>query len=244
MKILIAPSKGRNYKKLQNEFSLTIPIYNEEASYLQEILKQYKKDEIASIFKIKNKILDRTYNEILNFERSEINRAIFSFNGVVYKELDLSRYTDNQFKYLSENVIILSALYGIIKPFDGIKNYRLDMTIKFKDITLYKFWENKINSESINRKENEIVVNLASNEYKKMFDGKLINIKFLEKISEFKYKQVSIYSKKARGKILNYMILNKIDTIDEIKKFNVDNYRFSEEESDLNNIVFIRWYIL
>ena len=240
MKILIAPSKGRNYKKIQNEFNLTFPVYNEEASYLQRILKQYKKDELASVFKIKNKILERTYDEFLNFKINEINPAIFSFNGVVYKELDLKGYTDNQFEYLSENIIILSALYGVIKPFDGIKNYRLDMTVKFTDISLYKFWKNKINNESINRKENEIVINLASDEYSKMFDGEFTNIKFLEKISDAKYKQVSIYSKKARGKILNYMILNKIDTIDEIKKFDIDNYRFSEEESDLNNIVFTR----
>jgi len=240
MKILIAPSKGMNYEKIQNEFSLTIPIYNEEAYYLQGILKQYKKEEIASIFKIKNKILDRTYDEIINFDNSKISPAIFSFNGVVYKELELNRYSDKQFEYLSENVIILSALYGIIRPFDGIKNYRLDMIIKFMDITLYKFWKNKINNESINRKDDEVVINLASEEYKKMFDGKLINIKFLEKITDSKYKQVSIYSKKARGKILNYMILNKIDTIDEIKKINTDSYKFSEEKSDLNNLIFIR----
>lgn len=241
MKIILAPSKTRNYNiNSDGRRETTIPIYEQEADQIVSKIRNYSREHISKIMKIKNDILHRTFEEYKEFDSAEKHYAIYSYTGTVYKEIELENYNEVQLDYLEANVRILSALYGILRPFDGLRYYRLDMTMKVLDTSTYKFWKDKISRDVIVDDPDEIIVNLSSKEFSKMISGQYINIEFKEQIEENKYKSVAVYSKKARGMMANYMVLNCINSISELKKFSLEGYKFNSALSDVSNIVFTR----
>jgi cytoplasmic iron level regulating protein YaaA (DUF328/UPF0246 family) len=141
---------------------------------------------------------------------------------------------------------MLSGLYGILKPLDLIQPYRLEMGTKlpvdnFKN--LYEFWGSKI-SKKINEIENDFVINLASNEYFKAVDKQTLNAQIIDiNFKENKngeYKIVGIYAKKARGKMVRFMIKNRIKNPQDLQKFDIDNYQFNSELSSEFNWIWTR----
>jgi cytoplasmic iron level regulating protein YaaA (DUF328/UPF0246 family) len=126
----------------------------------------------------------------------------------------------------------LDAFYGILEPGTLIKPYRLDMKVNI-GVNLYNHW--KIDDYF----KNEIVINLASNEYSKMLNIPMINISFLQ-FKNGKYINQATYSKQARGLFLDYIILNKIENVELMKNFNRDNYQYNKNLSDESNMVFTR----
>ena len=243
MKILLAPSKSRNYNISScYQSELTAPIFETEANYIASRMQEISKEQLSVIMKIKKNLLEQTFDEYGEFDISKKHAAIESYTGTVFKELNLFDYNKEQLEYLSEKVRILSALYGVLRPFDGIKYYRLDMNMKVLDSSSYKFWKDKINQKSISGKnaESETIINLSSSEFTKMLSCSYINVDFREEVAEDSYKTVGVYAKKARGKMVNYMILNKIESVAEIIKFNLDGYSYNEMLSSEKNIVFTR----
>ena len=149
---------------------------------------------------------------------------------------------------LQNNLRILSGLYGILKPLDLIQPYRLEMGTRLKighTENLYKFWDDKV-AQSLNSEleEDELLVNLASSEYFKVLPKKVLKVPMITPVfKDFKngeYKIVMTYAKKARGLMVRYIIDNNVKTIEGLKGFNVDKYRFSEELSSGNDLVFTR----
>ncbi|MEA3422494.1 MAG: YaaA family protein [Bacillota bacterium] len=243
MKILLSPSKTRNIKSdnlIKKDF--TIPLFIKEANYIADQIKEIDIGNLGRIMKIKKELLDSTFENYSNFENLEELPAIHSYSGVVFNEIKLDIFNKEQVNYLASNLRILSAMYGVLRPFDGIKNYRLDMNAKVLDMTNYQFWKEKINEESIELdvESKELVLNLSSEEFSKMLTFKYVKVDFKEKKEDDSYKIVGIYAKKARGKMVNYLILNRIETIDGVKKFIVDGYGYNEELSNDSNIVFTR----
>jgi len=147
--------------------------------------------------------------------------------------LNLIDYNRIQLEYLQENVVILSALNGVLNPFDGIKPYRLDMTMKPCGVDLYKFWDfDSYFSE-------EVIINLASKEFSKLVTKNKVDILFLEYKND-KYVNIATYSKQARGLMLDYMIKNNVRLIADIKEFSLNGYKYSESESSVSSLVFVR----
>jgi|LGOV01.1.fsa_nt_gb cytoplasmic iron level regulating protein YaaA (DUF328/UPF0246 family) len=243
MKIILSPSKTRNIK-FDNLIrkDTTIPLFKEEADYIANQIKEIDIEDLGRIMKIKKNLLNNTFKNYLNFENLEELPAIHSYSGIVFNEIQLDELNNEQVNYLASNLRILSALYGVLRPFDGIKSYRLDMNTKVLDITNYQFWKEKINEESIGLdvESKELVLNLSSEEFSKMLLFKYVKVDFKEKNEDDSYKIVGIYAKKARGKMVNYLILNRIETLEEVRKFNVDGYAYNKELSNDSNIVFTR----
>jgi cytoplasmic iron level regulating protein YaaA (DUF328/UPF0246 family) len=174
--------------------------------------------------------------------------AIYTFMGDVYTGLDAYSLNESDMNYAQESLRILSGLYGLLKPLDLMQAYRLEMGTRLNNdrgSNLYQFWGDiivdKIND---NLQEDELLVNLASNEYfkavnKKKLTSPLITPNFLdEKNGQFKV--ISFYAKKARGLMARYLIENRCETLDEIKAFNLAGYRYDPQQSTKNNPVFIR----
>jgi cytoplasmic iron level regulating protein YaaA (DUF328/UPF0246 family) len=143
---------------------------------------------------------------------------------------------------------ILSGLYGILKPLDLIQPYRLEMGTKLKvDNTenLYKFWNNEL-ADSLNEelKDDELLINLASAEYFRALPAKALKVPMItpvfKDLKNGQYKIVMTYAKKARGLMVRFIIENEINTIEQLKGFNVDNYRFSAEMSTETELLFTR----
>lgn len=237
MKIIISPSKTQDFNRSIDR-ELTEPVFTKKAEELVDLIKTFTKKELGKRLKVKGDLLEKTFLKYQDYNMEKSKAAILAYTGQVFKGLDIENYNKEEFDFLNNHLYILSALYGILKPFDKIKPYRLDMKMKaFDDKSLYSYWQEDITNEF---KEEKLIINLASKEFSKLVDKPMITIEFKEKSKEGKYKTIGTYSKQARGKMLDYIIKNKIKDIKMIKKFNEDDYAINKELSNKDLLVFTR----
>ena len=245
MKIIFSPSKEMREENIfeSKKIEFTESKFKDKTNILIGILKEKSLSEIENIMKLKGKLLNKTYKDIQDYDKLKFIPAISMYYGVSFKELNLEDYSEKSLEYLKNNLLILSALYGILLAFDLVKKYRLDMTMSIIDKGLYNFWKKDINDYISNiLSKDEVLLNLASGEFSKLIDNKkisMINIDFKEE-KDGAYKSVSTYSKKARGQFLNYLIKNQITNLEDIKKIKLDGYSLNKDLSDEKNLIFTR----
>ena len=191
---------------------------------------------------------ERNQDWSLPFNNDNARQAAYAFSGDVYRGLDAYTIPENKLETLQDSVRILSGLYGLLKPLDLIQPYRLEMGTKFPvgvKKNLYEFWKTKLTTQ-LNEElaDDELFLNLASNEYFKAVDKKALKVPVVTaNFKDFKngeYKMISFFAKYARGLMTRYIVDTNAKTIDDIKGFNIDNYGFSEELSSENDLVFVR----
>ena len=232
MKIIISPTKimDEGFSQYLNDKEI---LFKDEYKKILSTLRKLTKKELKKIMKIEKDLLDNTYNNLKNYKDLPSSHAFITFNGLVFKGLEKSRYKDPEFRYVEHNVRILDALHGVLEPGTLIRPYRLDLKMNI-GINLYKLWNIK------SYFKDEVIINLASSEYSKLVEGcNLINISFLQE-EDGKFTNQANYSKQARGKFLNYLILNKIENVKLMKKYQSDNYKYNEILSNDSNLVFTR----
>ncbi len=252
MKILLSPAKSLDFKsKLPTERSSNI-CFEKEAEYLNSILKSKNPVELSNLMSISPKIAnlnyERNHNWSLPFTNKNARQAVYAFSGDVYRGLNAYTIEAKKVDFLQNTVRIISGLYGLIKPLDLIQPYRLEMGTKLafdSNKNLYDFWRKKI-TEQLNSElyENEPVLNLASNEYFKAIDNKVIKSDiYSANFKQFKngeFKTIAIFSKKARGMMTRFIIDNDINDVNDIKSFNYDGYMFQKELSKDKELIFTR----
>jgi len=232
MKIIISPSKTQDLSKSDYLLDKEI-LYIKEHKKILAQLRKLSKTDIKRIMKIDNNLLNLTYNNIKNYNKLPTYNAFESFNGLVFKGLQKELYHENEYDYIQQKLIIIDAFYGILEPGTLIKPYRLDMKMNI-GLNLYSLW--KID----NYFKNEMVINLASNEFSKLINtSNLVNISFLQ-AKNGKFVNQATYSKQERGRFLNYLIINSIDSVSQMKEYKDNNYGYNKELSNINNIVFTR----
>ena len=245
MKIIFSPSKEMREENIfkNKKIEFTESKFKDKTNILIETLNKKSINEIGDIMKLKGELLNKTYKDIQDYDKLKFIPAISMYYDVSFKELNLEDYSEKSLEYLKNNLLILSALYGASLAFDLLKKYRLDMTMSITDKGLYNFWKKDINDYISNiLDKDEILLNLASSEFSRLIDNKkilMINIDFKEE-KDGTYKSISIYSKKARGKFLNYLVKNQIDNLEEIVKIKLDGYNFNKDLSDEKNLIFTR----
>ena len=245
MKIIFSPSKEMREENIfeNKKIEFTEPKFKDKTNILIGILKEKSLSEIENIMKLKGELLNKTYKDVQDYDKLKFIPAISMYYGVSFKELNLEDYSEKSLEYLKNNLLILSALYGVLLAFDLVKKYRLDMTMSIIDKGLYNFWKKDINDYISNiLSKDEVLLNLASGEFSKLIDNKkisMINIDFKEE-KDGAYKSVSTYSKKARGQFLNYLIKNQIANLEDIKKIKLDGYSLNKDLSDEKNLIFTR----
>ena len=121
MKVIFSPSKEMKVGELNSPFSFS-PKFKDESKEILNILKNLDKNQIEKIMKIKGELLEETYSNIINYELNPEIKAINLYNGVAFKKLELESYNSKELEYLNNSLIILSAMYGALNPFDNIKN--------------------------------------------------------------------------------------------------------------------------
>jgi len=182
------------------------------------------------------------------FTLDNAKQADFSFTGEVYRGIDANSISEDKIPVLQEKLRILSGLYGLLKPLDLIQPYRLEMGTKLKvgrKENLYKFWDTTL-AESLNEelRDGELLINLASTEYFKALPKKALKVPMITPVfKDFKngqYKTIMTFAKKARGLMVRYIIDNNVETLEELKGFDVEGYGFSEEMSTETELVFTR----
>lgn len=256
MLIVLSPAKIQNFKEQNFTFEPTIPVYLKEASSLIRLIKQLSTSELSQLLQINNKLtqvnLDRYLHWHLPFSITNAKPAALVFDGEVFRGLNFESLTNKQATYAFQKLILLSGLYGCLRPTDLIQPYRLEVSSALNNKygkDLYAFWKVKITSfikNQINQSENEnkILLNLASAEYFKAIDSKklkcrIIDIEFYE-YKDDQFKQIVIYTKKARGLMARYVIENEIEDPEMLKGFDKAGYCFHPELSSENKFAFVR----
>ena len=251
MKILISPAKSLNFEdKVQTSIN-SKPLFHNDAIKINSELKKESIESLCDLMGISSKLgeLNWTRNQDFTKDSNYSKQAIFAFNGDVYDGLDINSL-DNEKHQLVNNVIrILSGLYGILKPFDHIKPYRLEMGSKFSingNKNLYDFWKSKVTNQLKSElAEDELIVNLASNEYFSVINSKEVSNKIISpQFKDFKngtLKIISFYAKKARGLMSRFIIDNNVKSVNEILSFDSGGYSYSKRDTaDELKPVFIR----
>ena len=245
MKIIISPAKTMKYNKLNNKISSDVFFVN-ESNYLQNLLSTYSLNDLKKIYKCNDKIAEINYIRYQNINSEKLCNPIYSFDGIQYKNINVDLMNDNELIYLQNNLFILSALYGILKPFDKINLYRLDLENKINlenHKNLYDYWNNKVYNYISST--TDTIINLASKEYGKLItpyfsnNVKIISCHFGE-ISNNKFTEKSTTAKIGRGLFVKYMAINKINDINSLKKFNLNNFILYEKISNKENLYFVK----
>ena len=252
MKVLLSPAKSLDFKSQLPTEKNSFLCFEKEAEYLNSILKTKSPKDLSELMGISSKIADLNYERnhewSLPFTKKNSRQAVYAFSGDVYRGLDAYSINTNKIDFMDSTVRIISGLYGIIKPLDLIQPYRLEMGTKLSfdsNKNLYDYWREKITNQlNSELSEYEPVLNLASNEYFKAIDTKVIRSDVysanFKQLKNGEYKIIAIFSKKARGMMTRFIIDNKITEIKDLKMFDYDGYTFSENLSDHKNLVFVR----
>lgn len=254
MKIVISPAKSLDYTSTIPFNNFTNPLFIKESKQINQTVKNLKPTDLKELMDISDKLAELNWqrNQARNYKLTDLSetvrQAIFAFNGDVYTGLDAYTLTQNELNYLQENLRILSGLYGYLRPLDVIEPYRLEMGTKLpienkKD--LYDFWK-PILTKSLNKEftKNDVLINLASNEYFSAIDKKEIKAKIItpefKDYKEGKLKMISFFAKKARGLMVRFMADNHIENVEDIKKFNYEGYQFDANLSTDTKWIFTR----
>ena len=252
MKIISSPAKLMNIENSSRFLKPTQPHFIEESTLIQKTLKHKSPKYLSELMEISSKIADENWERNQNWKSKpsakESAPALIAFSGEVYRGLDAATLDENAVKYLQKNFRMLSGLYGLLKPSDKIMLYRLEMGRKFKFEkykNLYDFWTEKVTAQlNSELKGKDIVLNLASKEYFKVIDKTQINVPIIDfdfyEMKSGKPKTIVVYTKHARGLVARYCAENNVKTLNEVKGFNLENYRIDEKLSTKTNLVFTR----
>lgn len=246
MLITLSPSKGQDFETPALSKTYSKPQALKDSELLIKELRKIRRQDIQQLMSVSENIAklntDRYKSFKTPFTPKNAKQAIFAFKGDVYSGIDIEEYSEADLDYAQDHLRILSGLYGCLRPLDLIQPYRLEMKTKLHNVrgeNLYQFWGDRITDElnkALEKQKQPVLVNLASNEYfksvkPKQLNGRLLNINFKE-TRDSKTRVVAIFAKRARGMMTDYILRNRIEEPEDIKKFRQGGYRFRKELSD------------
>ena len=254
MLFLLSPAKSLDYDTPAEGGPHTLPQFVSQSAELIEVLKHKTPAEISQLMDLSDNLaaLNVARYEAWRpkFSQKNSKQAVLAFNGDVYEGLDAKSLKLKDLEWAQEHVCILSGLYGVLRPLDWMQPYRLEMGTALanpRGQNLYHFWGDGI-AQHLNKQlathKTPVVINLASQEYFKAVDRKVLNARVIDCVFEDykggKYKVISFFAKRARGLLARYAIEKKIQNPEKLKDFKVEGYTYAAAESDDNRLVFRR----
>jgi len=252
MKIVVSPAKSLNFEATLPVQKHSESLFLKESETIQKTLRKKNPKQLMALMDISEKLADlnweRNQNWSLPFMPENARPAVFAFDGDVYTGLDAYTIPHEKLDVLQNKLRILSGLYGVLKPLDLMQPYRLEMGTSLPIGTkknLYEFWKKKV-TQSLNDElqENELFINLASNEYFSAVDTKTLKVPVItpefKDYKDGKLKIISFFAKKARGSMVRFIIDTNAETMEDLKQFNYDGYAFDANLSKGTNLVFTR----
>ena len=254
MLMVISPAKTLDYESPLATQRFSQPALLEKSHQLIDVARDLSPAQIGSLMSISDKLAHLNAERFNQwqppFSLDNARQAILAFKGDVYTGLQAETFSEADFDFAQQHLRMLSGLYGVLRPLDLMQPYRLEMGIKLANPAakdLYGFWgdllTHKLN-EAMAEQGDEVLINLASDEYfkavkPKQLNGELIKPVFLDE-KNGKFKVISFYAKKARGLMSRFVIQNRLSKPEQLKQFDVDGYFFAADESQGNELVFKR----
>ena len=246
MKIIISPAKKM---RVDNDtfVSLSKPAFLDKTLKIKDELTKMELPALQKLWECNDEIAELNFNRLrnMNLERN-LTPAVFAYDGLQYQHIAPNVLDEEALDYLQKNLKILSGFYGILRAFDGVVPYRLEMQARlacdgYKN--LYAFWNSLLYDELT--KEDGEVMNLASKEYSKAVEPFVKNgVRFVTCVFgtyvKGKLKVKATEAKMARGEMVRLCAENNVQSVDEVKAYNVRGYIFNEELSSENEFVFVK----
>jgi cytoplasmic iron level regulating protein YaaA (DUF328/UPF0246 family) len=254
MLILLSPAKTLNFNIQPQTKNYAAPLFPEKAKELVQLLRKFSPPQLQKLMSINPKLADLNVQRYLDWELpftpDNSKQALLVFNGEVYNGLKAETLTAGDLDYAQNHLLILSGLYGALRPLDLMQPYRLEMGTKLKNKKgndLYAFWGDQITDLVNNRmKENgqKYLINLASDEYFSVLNKAKLNAEIItpqfKDYSNGSYKFLTVYGKKARGMMARFIIKNRIEEVEKLKLFDAEGYFYNDQLSEGATWVFTR----
>ncbi|MEO9892439.1 peroxide stress protein YaaA [Aurantibacter sp.] len=253
MKVVLSPAKSLDFERQLPTERFTEALFLNESERLNKLLKKKSAKSLSKLMHISDNLgqlnYERNQEWSLPFTPEDARPAVYAFSGDVYRGLDVYSLPEAKIELLQNTLRIISGLYGVLKPLDLMQPYRLEMGTKFpvgKNKNLYEFWKSKIVTTLNNElQDDELFVNLASNEYFKAIDKKSLKVPVIDivfkDLKNGEYKTIMTFVKLARGYMSRYILDSNAKTIDDLKGFDYEGYGYREALSEKENeLVFVR----
>ena len=251
MIVILSPSKTQDFENVNRTDLQTQSEFMLDTKELLEAIQKKEIDELQEVMQVSERLAFLNYNRFQDIQfpfNPEYDRqAIVAFRGDVYEGLDADTLTDEELHFAQIHLRIISGFYGILRPLDLIQPYRLEMKtplITQRGKNLYEFWGKFLTDYFNTRYPDDIIINLASQEYAKAIINRHFKLKVITPIfkeeKDGELKVVAIYAKRARGKMARYIIQNKIKQPSKLKLFDEEGYKFDEELSSSTEWIFTR----
>ena len=244
MKVIIAPAKimkiDRDSFPIQSK-----PQFLDKTRILERFLKSRSNEQLKDLWHASENVTKQSILQLENMNLDErLTPAILAFSGIQYQYMAPDLFTRPALDYIQKNLRILSGFYGMLRPFDGVCPYRLELNTKmvgFRDYSLYHFWGSDI-AENLFQEDN-IVIDLASKQYTRLVKPylsqgrQLITVDFQE-LKNDKWKTVGVHAKMARGEMVRYIAEKQIKNPTDLQDFNDFEFQFEPDVSTKDHYVF------
>ena len=254
MLFLLSPAKSLDFDSPAADVPHSQPLFVPQAQALIDLLQQKSPQEIASLMSLSDSLAGLNVARYQawrpKFTAKNAKQAVLAFNGDVYDGLNAKTLGADDLAWAQDHLCILSGLYGVLRPLDYMRPYRLEMGTRLanpggKD--LYQFWGSQIADYLNNRLQRDktpVIVNLASQEYFKAVDTKTLKARVIdcvfEDFKDGKYKIISFYAKRARGLMARFAATQRVNLPEQLKDFDLDGYAFEASQSSAERLVFRR----
>lgn len=246
MKIIISPAK-----KMKRDLDFLppnrLPKYLEKTERLKEYLQSLSYQDLKQLLSCNDQIAQQNFQRYQNMDLfHQLTPAILAYEGIQYQYMAPQVFETDYFQYIQEHLRILSGFYGILKPFDGVVPYRLEMQAKLKIDryhNLYEYWGDSL-YQTLAHKD-DTILNLASKEYSKIVKKYLsprirwIDCTFGEWV-DGKIKEKGVYVKMARGQMVRFMAEHNLEDVEGIQKFDRLGYQYQPDLSQKDHFIFLK----
>ena len=254
MLALISPAKKLDFESDPTVATFTQPDFLEDSKKLAAAARKLSRQDLKNLMGISDQLADLNFRRFKDFkppfDLSNAKQAAFVFNGDTYVGLKARELSAADLKYAQKHLRILSGLYGLLRPLDLIQPYRLEMGVNFRAPgggDLYDFWNGSLAeavNEAVKGHKDPSVINLASNEYFKAIDRKALAVPVItpvfKEVKDGEARVLGMFAKQARGAMARFMITERVETADGLKKFTGAGYAFQPHLSDAATWVFTR----
>ncbi len=254
MLTILSPAKTLDFENARIVEQESFPEFSNKADELVKILKKYTVPELMDLMSISVKLALQTEKRFKIWQNNPpeefARQAICAFSGEVYTCLNVSDWDNSDFSFAQKHIRILSGLYGVLRPLDYIRPYRLEMGSKLQtheSDNLYKYWGNLITDSLLRQlkdQDGNVLINLASNEYFKSINQKKIKAEIITPVfkdfKDGKYRIIVFYTKQARGLMSRFVVKNQLNEPEQLKEFTDGGYYYNDRLSKGNEWVFTR----
>ncbi len=256
MLVVISPAKRLDWS--ERDVTLTEPVFQDDANRLAKTARNLTLGNLKSLMDLSDDLAKLNRDRFRDFDEApasdDLRPAALAFAGDTYQGLEADTLDEDELRWAQDHLRILSGLYGLLRPLDGIQAYRLEMGSRLKTrrgANLYDYWRNQIAKQmkaQAAELNTDTLINCASQEYfgavpPKALGLRIVSPAFMEDKGDGKTpKIVSFFAKKARGAMARYVVQKRLTDPEAILDFDLGGYTYRDDLSEVDKPVFVRPY--